>query len=183
MLAIHGIWAHGVLSMWAEDSDQPAPAASAPAAPPKVARAVRPHPFAARAGLVADVIAEFSELASDIVRKAAEDELTLWLPSAAAGPVPSLDLASAWDKLDTSDAAYSAIVLAKDSTQPAMSNLSRSWENRGSAGDGSGDRAPLRGRVRLSPWQMPALSLDPAAALALLGGLTGPDARARRGIV
>jgi len=183
MLAIHGIWAHGVLSLWAEDSEQPAPVASAPAAPPKVARAVRPHPFAARAGLVADVLAEFSELASDIVRKAAEDELTLWLPTAAGWPVPSPDLASAWDKLDISDPPYSAIFLAKDSTQPAVSNLSRSWENRGGAGDSSGDRAPLRGRVRLSPWQIPALSVDPAAALALLGGLTGPDARAGRGIV
>ena len=30
MLAIHGIWAHGVLSLWAEDSDGQRPAPIAP---------------------------------------------------------------------------------------------------------------------------------------------------------
>jgi hypothetical protein len=183
VLAIHGVWAQGVLSLWAEDSEQPATVTSVAAAPLKIARAARPHPFAARTGLVADVIAEFSELASDIVRKAVDDELILWLPTTAARPVASPDLASASDKLDTSGAAYGVGVLAKDSIQPAVPDLSGSWDDRGNAAGSGADRAPLRGRVRLSPWQIPALSLDPAAALVLLGAVGRPDARTERGNV
>ena len=89
MLAIHGIWTHGVLSLWAEDSDQPMSASDLQRG---VIGVSQPHPFAADAGLLADVIAEFSEPLSDIVRKAAEGELTLWLPSTAAGPAASPDL-------------------------------------------------------------------------------------------
>ena len=88
MLAIHGIWAHGVLSLWAEDSERPAPALVTARGPTEP----RPHPFAARTGLLADVIAEFGESAGDVVRKAAEDELTLWLPTVRGEPVPSPDL-------------------------------------------------------------------------------------------
>ncbi len=84
MLAIHGIWLHGLLSLWAEDSDE-----AALTRPPG---ATRTHPFAARAGLIADVIAEFSESAGDLSRKAVDDEVTLWLPTTATGPVPSPDL-------------------------------------------------------------------------------------------
>jgi hypothetical protein len=86
MLAIHGIWADGALSLWAEDS-------SRPAQPAGNARAPRPHPFAAPAGLLADVLAEFGELAADLARKADDGELALWLPgTAASGPLPSPDL-------------------------------------------------------------------------------------------
>ena len=124
MLAIHGIWAHGVLSLWAEDSERPAPAlisARRQAEPP------RPHPFAASAGLLADAIAEFGEPASDIVRKAAEDEMTLWLPTAGGEPVPSADLPSlVADIADITDAASADAVWPKDSTQPAVLILSGS---------------------------------------------------------
>ncbi len=94
MLVIHGIWAHGVLSLWAEDSDQPAAVPSgqphsSQGRPPRPLRAPRPHPFAASTGLLADVLAEFGERASDLARKAADDELTLWLPGTGAGPVAS----------------------------------------------------------------------------------------------
>jgi hypothetical protein len=183
VLAIHGVWAHGVLSLWAEDSGQPATVGSGPAATPKPARLARPHPYAAGTGLVADVIAEFSEVASDIVRKAADDELTLWLPTTVAGPVPSPDLTSSSDKLDTSGDASLVTISAKDSAQSAVSNPSRSWESRGRAAATSPDTARQRSRVRLSPWQIPALSFDPAAALVLLLALGRPDARAERGNV
>jgi SNF2 family DNA or RNA helicase len=86
MLAIHAVWSQRTLALWAEDSQRPA------AAPPGPAEPVRDHPFGATAGMVADVLAEFGESAADLVRKAAEDELTLWLPGSPAGPAASPDL-------------------------------------------------------------------------------------------
>ena len=86
MLAIHGIWSQRALALWAEDSQLPA------LAPAGLAGPVRDHPFAAAHGLLADVLAEFAEPASDLVRKAAEDELTLWLPGGPAEPAASPDL-------------------------------------------------------------------------------------------
>ena len=134
MLAIHGVWAHGVLCLWAEDSGQPAtvPPGQPHSRPDRSPRALLPHPFAASTDVVADVLAEFGESVSDLVCKAADDELTLWLPCTATGPVPSTDLARA---------------------------------------------------ASLSPWLVPALSLDPAGALALLGVLSQPDTRAERGVL
>jgi hypothetical protein len=192
MLAIHGVWAHGMLSLWAEDSGQLAPVPAGPRIPAARKPAPRLHPYAAGAGLLADVIAEFGEPASDIIRKAADDELTLWLPTAAAGPVRSPDLASATDTADISSPGRAAAVSAKDSTQPAVLNPSGSWEGAPEAATGQLDiAAPMPasatpvhpGRIRLSPWAVPALSLDPAAALALLAALGGPDARAERGVL
>ncbi|HXB48219.1 MAG TPA: hypothetical protein VNW50_10705, partial [Streptosporangiaceae bacterium] len=69
MLAIHGIWTDGRLHLWAEDSDKPQTAASRPAG------RVVAHPFAAAADLLSDVLAEFGDPASDLVRKATETEL------------------------------------------------------------------------------------------------------------
>ena len=105
MLAIHGIWAHGALSLWAEDSGQSAPV---PSRQGRSGRIPRPHPFAAAPGLLADVLAEFGEPASDLVRKAADDELTLWLPGKSAGPLASPDLARAVDLGGTADPATAA---------------------------------------------------------------------------
>jgi superfamily II DNA or RNA helicase len=158
MLAIHGIWAHGVLSLWAEDSGEPAAFApgepgTSPSRPP---RAPRPHPFAASPGVVADVLTEFGERASDVVRKAADDELILWLPGTAAGPVASTDMVG---------------------TQGAATGDLGPVVSAATAG------TPRPGRVRLSPWQVPALSFEPAGALALLGTLSQPDARAERGVL
>jgi superfamily II DNA or RNA helicase len=91
MLAIHGVWVGGALVLWAEDSELPVPAAprdSVPAAFPA------PHPFAADPDVLADVLAEFGETASDLVRKATEGELTLWLPGRPGAPSASPDLIS-----------------------------------------------------------------------------------------
>src|SRR6266700_4253221 len=116
MLAIHGIWVQGTCWLWAEDSgllphsprpadqsrapqpsrraDAPRPAdrsrAPQPSRPPRRAgrppRQPRPHPFASDAGSLADVLARIAEPLGDLVRKAAENELTLWLPATASGP-------------------------------------------------------------------------------------------------
>jgi len=94
MLVIHGIWARGALNVWAEDSGRAAGARSAAGTSPGSAR---PHPYAAAAGLLADVLTELGEPVSDLVRKAAEDDLTLWLPGTSAWPAGSPELARAVD--------------------------------------------------------------------------------------
>ena len=94
MLAIHGIWAYGVLGLWAEDPDGPP---SSPPRPGRASRAPRPHPFAAAAEVIADVVAGLAEPAADLARKAVEDELTLWLPATADGPLASPELIRAPD--------------------------------------------------------------------------------------
>ena len=136
MLAIHGIWAHGVLSLWAEDSDQLASALTAPRIPASSRKPVtdpRPHPYTAGPGQLADVFAEFGEPVSDIIRKGTEGELTLWLPTTAAGqPVARLgratDLASGAARHfrfgDISGAPSVGAGSAKDSTPPAVSSPS-----------------------------------------------------------
>jgi hypothetical protein len=145
MLAIHGIWAHGVLSLWAEDSDEPVSAV----APSPVAAGNTTHPFAARVGLIADVIAEFSESAGDAARKAADDELTLWLPTTAGRPVAS----PGQDEMLTAD------TTASSTPTPARSN-----------------------RAQLAPWQVPALSVEPAEALFVLEALRRPGTLPGRGV-
>jgi SNF2 family DNA or RNA helicase len=89
MLALHGIWAYGALGLWAEDPDGPA---AAPPRPGRASRAPRPHPFAAAAEVIADVVAGLAEPADGIARKAVEDEMTLWLPATADGPLASPEL-------------------------------------------------------------------------------------------
>src|SRR5215472_15196475 len=157
MLAIHGIWAHGVLSLWAEDSDG---RASPPPGHDRLADMARAHPFAARCGLLADVVADFGESAGDVVRKAADDEVSLWLPTTASGPIASPDLATTPTEVD---AEYT--LLAPDAVRPGSAGLSA-----------------RQGRVRLAPWRVPALSFDPAAALVLLGALSRPETLPERGI-
>ena len=86
MLVVHGIWAYGALSLWAEDSAGPATAQPRPGRP---SRAPRAHPFACGLDDLADAVAELAGLAADLARKAIEDELTLWLPGTADGPLAS----------------------------------------------------------------------------------------------
>jgi SNF2 family DNA or RNA helicase len=137
MLAIHGVWSDGRLHLWAEDSDKLQAAAGRPAGQ------VPAHPFAAAADLLSDVLAEFGDPASDLVRKAADTELTLWLPATSTGPLASPDCPAA----DTPIA----------------------------------DARP--GRVGLHPWLVPAVSFEPAAALALLTAIGQPGARSERGVL
>ena len=89
MLVMHGIWVYGALWLWAEDSERPAGSAPQPGRP---SRAPRPHPFACDVSVLADALAELPDPVTDLVRKAVEDELTLFLPSTAEGPAASPEL-------------------------------------------------------------------------------------------
>jgi len=88
MLVIHGIWAYGAAQVWAEDSALPA---QAPPRRGRPSRAPRPHPFAALPDELADAVADALAGAglAGLPRKAVDDEITLRLPSAADGPLPS----------------------------------------------------------------------------------------------
>ena len=146
MLAIHGVWSDGQLSLWAEDSDRPRQAADRVSGPV--------HPFAATTDLLCDVLAEFGDAVSDLVRKAAETELTLWLPATGAGPLASPDHAE------------------MRAEQTGNGHVPRA---------ATGPGRP--GRVALGPWQVPAVSFDPGAALALLTAIRQPGARSERGVL
>jgi SNF2 family DNA or RNA helicase len=87
MLVIHAVWAYGALQVWGEDSVLPA---QAPPRRGRPSRAPRQHPFASAPDQLADALAEAG--AGDLARKAVDDELTLWLPSAPDGPLASPDL-------------------------------------------------------------------------------------------
>ncbi len=101
MLVIHGIWARNALCLWAEDSALPAvPPAPAGGRP---SRAARPHPFAADPDVLADALGVLGDGLRDLASKATADELTLWLPSAGAGPGCSPELIRPPDP-DTGDA-------------------------------------------------------------------------------
>jgi SNF2 family DNA or RNA helicase len=167
MLAIHGVWSDGRLHLWAEDADRiglltlPRPGESPGAA--------RPHPFAASTGLLTDTLSEFGEQVADLARKATETDLVLWLPGTAAGPLSSPVAAAA-------EAAAASVAGSPDGTA-----------DNSQAGNGqlppavASTRRPRR--IALHPWQVPALSLDPAAALALLTATGQPAARSERGVL
>ena len=151
MLVIHGTWAYGVLSLWAEDSGRPASAGTQSSHPPeprhpprpnRTSRAPRPHPFAADPDVLADAVAELAGPSADLARKAIEDELTLRLPSAPDGPLASPELGRAADAADGAAAAV-------------------------------GRQAA---RAALAAWRVPALTFDPPVAADLLAALGDPGA-------
>jgi hypothetical protein len=151
MLVIHGTWAYGVLSLWAEDSGRLASAGTQSSHPPeprqpprpnRTSRAPRPHPFAADPDVLADAIAELAGPSADLARKAIEDELTLRLPSATDGPLASPELGRAADAADAVSAAV-------------------------------GRQAA---RAALAAWRVPALTFDPPVAADLLAALGDPGA-------
>jgi SNF2 family DNA or RNA helicase len=156
MLVVHGIWAHGAMRLWAEDTTLPArtpvPAAPAvpartpvPAVPPAPARtpvpavppalpasrglSPLPHPFAAPAAELADALAGLPDPLPDLARKAVDDELTLLLPTVGDEPLAS----------------------------PQTS------------------REPPGGKSALAAWRVPALVFDSAAAAAALATLDRRD--------
>ena len=92
MLVVHTLWAYGALQVWAEDSALPA---HAPPRAGRPSRAPRPHPFAAAPDVLADALAAAlaSTGAADLPGKAADDEITLRLPSTTDGPLASPELA------------------------------------------------------------------------------------------
>jgi SNF2-related domain/SNF2 Helicase protein/Helicase conserved C-terminal domain len=106
MLVIHGTWAYGVLSLWAEDSSRPASAGSRPG---RASRAPRPHPFAADPDVLAGAVAELAGPSADLALKAIEDELTLRLPSAPDGPLASPELGRAADAVPAGQAGRPAL--------------------------------------------------------------------------
>src|SRR6185437_3527504 len=95
MLVVHGTWAYGAPLVWAEDSGLPA---QAPPRPGRPSRAPRPHPFAAPAGALARALAAVlaggpaGSFARALPGQAADDEVTLHLPSTASGPAASPEL-------------------------------------------------------------------------------------------
>ena len=91
MRVIHGIWANDALCLWAEDPRLPQLAAGPPGAG-RPSRAPVPHPFAAQAGELADLLAALPGSAGAAARKAVDDELILHLPSAGDGPLASPEL-------------------------------------------------------------------------------------------
>jgi SNF2 family DNA or RNA helicase len=137
MRVIHGIWAHGGLCLWAEDPDLPRSVSPDPGL--RGSSAPRPHPYACQSAELADLLAGLPGPAAEATRKAVDDELTLQLPSAGTGPLPSPGASR---------------------PEPGL--------------DGTAARGPGH-RVALARWRVPAVAFDPAAALALLGGLDGLD--------
>jgi hypothetical protein len=106
MLAIHGIWAYGALFLWAEDADRPA---TAPTRPGRPSRAPRAHPFAAAPDVIAAAVAELAETVSELALKAVDDELTLWLPATADGPLASPELIRSPDSRPVTGAGRGAL--------------------------------------------------------------------------
>jgi SNF2-related domain/SNF2 Helicase protein/Helicase conserved C-terminal domain len=168
MLVIHGVWAHGALRVWAEDSGQPA---TAPSRRDRTVAPLRPHPFAASAGPLADVLAERPDLV-DAVRKATEDELTLWLPGTSARPAGSPDLtdlsAGSGPKADAELAPWQIPVLAFDAPA-ALALLRVVGQEDARLADGV-----LAGSVR-HLGAVADLAADLAARARVLPGLHGAD--------
>ncbi len=149
MLAIHGLWTYGGLVLWAEDSEF---LAAATARPGRLSQAQREHPFCADPDVLADVLAEFGEAVGDLVRKATENELTLWLPRGPRGPAASPE------------------ALRDDPGGRTASTAAPS----GASGRGGG--RPL------DAWPVTALRFEPAAALELLAAIGQPGVRSGRGV-
>ena len=166
MLAIHGVWSAGRLHVWAEDSDllglrsEPHPAG--------LPRADRQHPFAASPSLLADALAEFGEQLADLARKATETDLLLWLPSTSAAPLSSPDTA-----------AVAAAMVRSPESGTAVDNIPAGNEHVSPAAA----RTARPGRAALHAWQVPAVSFDPAGALALLTAIMQPGAQSERAVL
>jgi len=158
MLVIHGIWADGALRVWAEDSGYPA---AVRARRDGALSFARPHPFAAAPAAFAGVLAGLDG-GTDLAAKATEDELTLWLPGTREGPAGSPEAA---------EAAEAAEPVAASVSPPLTTGPP------GSAASAARPAAAASARAILAPWQLPCLTFDADAALALLRVIGQPDTR------
>ncbi len=149
MLAIHGLWTYGGLVLWAEDSELLVAATARSGHPSQVQRE---HPFCADPDVLADVLAEFGETVGDLVRKATENELTMWLPRGPRGP-----------------AASPAAMMDDPGGQTASAAATSGPSGRG-------------GGRSLDAWRVTALCFEPAAALELLAAIGQPGVRSGRGV-
>nr|MDQ2815675.1 hypothetical protein [Actinomycetota bacterium] len=183
MRVIHGIWAHGMLCLWAEDSRLPPAAGSGPGRPGPP-RAIQPHPFACPASELADLLAGLDWPGAAAARKAVDAELTLQLPSAGRVPLASPEL------------------LPPDPVPAGQVPAGRVPAGRVPAGRVPADRVPAgrvpagqvpadevladevpagrarrrpAGRISLASWRVPALAFDPAAALDVLARFSHLD--------
>src|SRR5215469_14858686 len=163
MLVIHGIWAGAALRVWAEDSGY-SPAASA--RPDGALSFARPHPFAAPPAALADALTGLGDVA-DVVRKATEDEQTLWLPGTRDRPAGSPEAAEAAEAAEP--------IAAKGSAATTGAPASVAGPPR--------PAAAASARTILAPWQLPGLSFEPTGALTLLRAIGQPDARLADGIL
>src|SRR5690348_6701325 len=170
MLVIHGLWAYGAAYLWAEDSALPA---TAPPGPGRRSRAPRPHPFTPPALGLARALAELPEPAAGLAGQGVDDELTLWLPSGAAGPLASPELirppGPGGPGLGSSGLAGSG------PGSPKLGSPGRGGLGRGGPGR-SGPGQPGSRRVSLAAWRVPALAFEPAVAVDLLAVLDEPGA-------
>jgi superfamily II DNA or RNA helicase len=89
VLAIHGLWHGGGLVLWAEDIEGLAPVGvPRDGRPPDIPRS---HPLSADPELLSQVLADCGEGIEDLVHKATEDEMILWLPGGPSCPLGSGD--------------------------------------------------------------------------------------------
>jgi SNF2 family DNA or RNA helicase len=206
MLAIHGIWSRGTLSLWAEDSGRlaarPAPGSepgpvgerqsfpwtipagvrgsppgpippgvrgSPPGTTPLPESAATQHPFASDPDLLASVLAEFSDVACDLARKATEDELVLWLPTEDDAPLPSSDLTA---------------LLGSPPGRPPMAagGQGAAASARRTAQERPKRHSSTTGHADLRAWQVPVLTFRAADALAMLIALGTPVTGSDHGV-
>jgi len=163
MLVIHGIWAGGALRVWAEDSVY---SPAVPGRPDGALSFARPHPFAAAPAALADALTGLGDVA-DVVRKATEDEQTLWLPGTRDRPAGSPEAAEAAEAAEPIAATGSA---ATTGAPASVAGPPR-------------PAAAASARTILAPWQLPGLSFEPTGALTLLRAIGQPDARLADGIL
>ncbi|MGO9080139.1 MAG: DEAD/DEAH box helicase [Streptosporangiaceae bacterium] len=172
MLVIHGVWAYGALLLWAEDSESLAAGAQQaglphPAARRGAPRAPRPHPFAATVQALAEAIAQLAGQDGDLARKAAEDELTLHLPTASGQPLASPELAA-------EDSTSARVRLAPWRIPVLTFEPAVAGDLLASLADAGAEQAVPGGSVRYLD-AIAALAADLAARGRVLPGLTEDD--------
>ena len=187
MLVIHGLWAYGAAYLWAEDSALPA---TAPPRPGRRSRAPRPHPFAPPTSGLARALTELPEPTAGLAGQGVDDELTLWLPSGAAGPLASPELirppmpggpepsGSGLGGSGLGGSGLGGAGLGGAGSDGSGSGGSGSG-GPGSGGPGLGGPRPGKPgsrRVSLAAWRVPALAFEPAVAVNLLAVLDEPGA-------